>query len=122
MLAKTGNSEITLPPDTDEILEEMAKELKYEKKATLIREIARDNLDHKALDYYDHTVRNRELRKQGIKKARFFMTWPSKDLREAILESAEKSRTFFSDWIEDLLIQKANEYKESKHVVESRNR
>jgi hypothetical protein len=117
MIGKTGTARILLRPEINSTLDEWAENDIATKRA-IIRVVALENLDFKSIDYYAYTKKKRE---EKIKRVEFWMQW-SPIAAQQIIDAAAKSRTFFTEWLEELLSVKTKEWKEAKNVVKSSNR
>ena len=119
-MATNSTARISIKPEVDAILDEWAKKVLVSKMA-LIRRIAIDNLNYKSLDYYDSTKKKRENWDQRKKNIKLWLSF-SDPHAEAIEDAATKNRTFFVDWVEEVIEKRANEWKEAQDVVKSANR
>lgn len=119
-MATNSTARISIRPETDAILDEWAKKVMISKMA-LIRRIAIDNLGYKSLDYYDSTKKKRDNWDQRKKNTKLWLSF-SVEHAKAIEDAATKNRTFFVDWVEEVIEKRAKEWKEAQNVGKPKNR
>lgn len=120
MLAKDGTVRMVLSPETIQVIGEWAKK-NLSRPRTLISVLVSQNLDYKSLDYFE-TVRNRRAKGEERRGyTRMFLRFEP-GVVKGMGKAATDSRTFVTEWVEELLTVKAKEWKESQNVDKSSNR
>lgn len=119
-MATNSTARISIKPEIDAILEEWSRKILISKMA-LIRRIAIDSLNYKSMDYYDSTRLKRLNWDQRKKNTKLWLSF-SDQHAEVIEDAATKNRTFFVDWVEEVIEKRAIEWKEAQDVVKSKDR
>lgn len=119
-MATNSTARISVLPEVDKILDEWADRLLISK-TMLVRRIAIDNLDQKTLDFYESTKKKRSDPDQRKANVKLWLSF-SELHASAIEKAAERNRTFFVDWVEEVVESHALKWKEAQNVVKPKNR